>query len=163
MSETLTQTLARNPILGSALVRGDAVPVLDVSATGLGKDAMATMLELMKALATRGAHANSTGNSTVTPGACAIQHTEIITLTGSAGTRKIILDVANAPTAGARCLVRIECPATAGLLLDFRNATAGGTQLTTAETDGSGDDMVAEFGGTGTAWEFLRFHNPANA
>lgn len=163
MSETLTQTLARNPLLGSALVRGDAVPVLDVSATGLGKDAMSTVLELMKALATRGAQANSTGNSTVTPGACAIQHTEIITLTGSAGTRIIILDVASAPTAGARCLVRIECPATASILLDFRNGTAGGTQLTTAETDGSGDDMVAEFGGTGTAWEFLRFVSPANA
>lgn len=163
MSETLTQTLARNPLTGANLARGDAVPVLDVSGTLLGKDAMITALELMKALFTRTASANSSGNTTVTPGACSISHTEIITVTGSGGTRIIILDVASAPTAGARCLVRLLCPATASILFDFRNATAGGTQLTTAETDGSGDDMVAEFGGTGTAWEFLRFVSPANA
>ena len=45
MSETLTQTLARNPILGSAVASGDALPLLDVSASGLGKDAMITAAE----------------------------------------------------------------------------------------------------------------------
>ena len=163
MSETLTQTLARNPILGSAVASGDALPLLDVSASGLGKDAMITAAELRKALSTYAASANSTGDTTITPGVVALQHLEVVTVTGSAGTRKIILATSSTPAAGCRCTVRLNLPATASILLDFRNATDAGTQLTTMETDGSGDDAVAEFYYDGSAWQFLKFNLPANA
>ena len=163
MSETLTQTLARKALLGSEVAAGDALPALDVSASGLAKDAGLTFAELRKALSTYNASANSTGNTTITPGVVALQHVEVITVTGAAGTRIIILDTACAPAAGCRIAVRLNLPATASILFDFRNATSGGTQLTTMETDGSGDDAVAEFYYDGTAWQFLKFQIPANA
>lgn len=50
MSETLTQTLARNPILAIAVAPDDALPFLDVSASGLLKDGMITVAEMRKAL-----------------------------------------------------------------------------------------------------------------
>ncbi|MDE2618896.1 MAG: hypothetical protein KGL54_01915 [Sphingomonadales bacterium] len=161
MSETLTQTLARNPLLGSALAAGDALPLLDVSGTGLGKDAAILLGELRRALATFNASANSAGNTTITPGPVALQHLEVITITGAGGTRVIIL--AGVPAAGCLCRVRFNLPATPSILLDFRAATAGGTQLTTMATDGSGDDAVAEFYHDGSAWQFLKFTIPANA
>ena len=161
MSETLTQTLARNPLTGANLAAGDALPILDVSGAALAKDAMITAAELRLALSTYAASANSTGSSTITPGVVALQHLEVITITGLAGTRPII--IAGVPGAGCIARVRLVLPATPSILLDFRAATAGGTQLTTMETDGTGDDALAEFYYDGAAWQFLRFTIPANA
>jgi hypothetical protein len=164
MSETLTQTLARAPLAAGTLARGDALPVLDVSATGISKDAAALLSSMMQALATRSAQANSSGNTTVTPGALAIQHTEVITFSGSGSTTRIvILSTVAAPLAGIRCAVRCVLPATAEITVEFRNATDGGTLITSLVTDGSGDDAVLEFEGDGTVWNFLKATIPANA
>lgn len=155
MSETLTQTLARNPLLAAALAQGDALPVLDVSATGIAKDAMATLAELVKALSATTASANSTGNTTITPHALGVQHTEIVTLTGSAGTRILILATSTSPLAGARVSLRLNLPATAAIVIEVRNATSGGTLLASLETDGSGSAAYLEFYYTGSAWALL--------
>lgn len=159
MSETLTQMLARNPMAATGLAAGDAVRMLDVSGTGLSKDAMLTLAELKKALFTSSTtQTNASGNTTVTPGLISISHVEVIAFSGlTLTTRGVILDLANAPTAGARALVRCVMPATADITVEFRNATAGGTLLTSFVTDSSGDDKVAEFHFDGTAWQFLRF------
>lgn len=163
-SENLTQMLARNPLAGSALAQGDGFRALDVSGTGLGKDAVITALELANALSTGAAASNSSGNTTVTPGVVALQHTAIITFSGSGSTTRIvILATSGSPAAYSRCLVRCVLPATAEITVEFRNATSGGTLITSLLTDGSGDDAVAEFYYDGSAWQFLRFTTPANA
>lgn len=111
----------------------------------------------------RTASSNSSGNTTISAGA-KITHTEVTTLSGSGSTtRVIILDLSGPPVAGAHILHRVVVPATAEITIQWRNATSGGTLLTSALTDGSGDDIVAEFEFDGTAWQFFRFHNPANA
>lgn len=155
MSETLTQTLARNPLAASALAQGDGLSALDVSATGLAKDAVLTIAELVKALSATNASANSTGNTTITPHACAVQHTEVLTLTGSAGTRIIILATSANPLAGARVSLRLALPATAAIIVEVRNATSGGTLLASLETDGSGSAAALDFYYTGSAWALL--------
>jgi hypothetical protein len=164
MSETLTQTLARNPVAAAALAQGDALPLLDVSGSGLSKDAAITFLELLKAMNGYHADTNNSGTTTVSPNPTAAIHTEVITFGGSGSTtRLVVLSTANAPFAGARCTVRCALPATADITVEFRNATSGGTLLTSMVTDGSGDDCVAEFYHDGAAWNFLRFNLPANA
>lgn len=163
-SETLTQTLARNPILGAALAPGDAFGLLDSSGSGLGKDAAILVSELVKALRTRNAQANSTGNSTVTCGWLALLHTEVLTFTGAGSTtRVVVLAIPAGLSAGARLAVRCVLPATADITVEFRNATAGGDLLTSLLTDTSGDDKVAEFEFDGTQWNFLRFDAYATA
>jgi len=164
MSETLTQTLARAPLAAAGLAQGDALPVLDVSATGISRDAAATLAALAGALFTYAASANSSGNSTITPGVLAMVHTEVTAVTGSGSTTRImILATSNAPIAGASVRHRLTLPATAEITIEWRNAASGGTLLTSMLTDGSGDDAVAEFYFDGTAWQFLRFTFPANA
>ena len=54
-------------------------------------------------------------------------------------------------------------PATAAITLEWRNASVGGTLLTSYISDGSGDDVVAEFVYTGSGWIFLNFTSPSNA
>lgn len=162
-SETLTQTLARNPMLGANLAAADALPLLDASGTGIGKDAAILLSELRKAISTYNAQSSSSGDLTVSPGVLSLQHTEVLTLSGTARTTKIVLDTANSPATGSRIVLRLNLPAVASILLDFRNASTTGTQITTYSTDGSGDDAVIEFYFDGTAWQFLSAAIPANA
>lgn len=163
-SENLTQMLARNPLAGSDLAQGDGIRALDISGTALGKDAVITALELSKALHTYAAAANASGNTTITPGAVALSHLEVTTVSGSGSTTRImILATSTAPRAGCIIRHRLALPATAEITLEWRNATSGGTLITSLVTDGAGDDAVAEFYYDGAAWQFLHFITPANA
>lgn len=84
-----------------------------------------------------GATANSTGNSTITP--TVPNEIRVVTVTGTAGTRKIIL-AAGAATEGAWMLLRFSQPATAAIVEEVRDLTATGTTLYSYTTDGSGTD-----------------------
>lgn len=110
------------------------------------------------------ASSNVSGNTTISPSAGTGIHTEITTLSGSGSTTRIfILDTSGSPETGTIIRHRVFCPATANILLEWRNATSGGTLATSALTDGSGDDMLAEFVYTGSGWTFLNFVYPSNA
>jgi SPP1 family predicted phage head-tail adaptor len=107
--------------------------------------------------------ANSTGNTTVTLASLCLNHTEVTAVTGTAGTRIMVIAIPTDLVTGARLTHRMTMPATASILIEWRNATAGGTLLTSFLSDTSGDDVVGEFVYNGTAWAFLRFAAPANA
>lgn len=98
-----------------------------------------------------GSFTNDTGGTTTVtiPAGCEF-YTVYGTFTGTAGTRTIILDTTNA-VVGAEIEIILALPETAAIIVDFRNATAGGTQLDTITTDTSGDDATVKFGFT-TAW-----------
>lgn len=158
MSSKLSQLLTANPITGALLALADGLYLYRASAAGSQKSAAITMGELVKALRTRGAQANAAGDSTVTVGVLCVMHTEVISFAGAGSTtRKVILAIPAGLTAGARCAVRCELPATADITVEFRNATSGGALLTSLLSDASGDDKVAEFEFDGTQWNFLRF------
>lgn len=108
--------------------------------------------------------ANSAGNTTVTVEALCLSHTEMTTFTGAGSTTRVmVLATSSRLLAGARLTHRLTMPATAAILIEWRNATSGGALITSYESDGSGDDVVAEFVWTGAAWSFVRFNAPANA
>jgi hypothetical protein len=164
MSETLTQTLARAPITATGLAAGDALPLLDVSATGLSKDAAVVLAELVKALFAYNASTNASGNTTITPGVVNLLHREVTTVSGSGGeTRVFVLATSNTPRAGNTIRHRVHMPATADITLEWRNATAGGTLITSLITDGSGDDALLDFYYDGSAWQLDAVIYPANA
>lgn len=110
------------------------------------------------------ASSNVSGNTTITPDSGSGVHTEITTISGSGSTTRImILDTAGSPVEGAILRHRLTIPATSAILIEWRNATSGGSLLTSLLTDGSGDDAVAEFVYTGSEWAFLNFTYPSNA
>lgn len=110
------------------------------------------------------ASSNSSGNTTITVDDETGSYVAVTAVTGSGSTTRImILATSGSPVAGARILHRVTLPATAEITLEWRDATSGGTLLTSLLTDGSGDDAVAEFYFDGSAWQFLRFNFPANA
>ena len=99
------------------------------------------------------------GSRSVIPLGCAVT-----AVTGSGSTTRImILATSGPPLAGSRIVHRCNFPATAEITVEWRNATSGGTLITSALTDGSGDDAVAEFYFDGAAWQFLKYTSPANA
>lgn len=87
-----------------------------------------------------GATANSTGNSTITP--AAPNEIRVVTLTGTARTSKFIL-AATGAAAGYWMLLRFVQPATASIVQEVRDLTAGGTTLYSYTSDGSGADHWA--------------------
>lgn len=164
MSSKLSALLTANPRLAAAMRQTFGIYLYDPTASGTLQSAAATVLELMKALASYYASANASGDTTITPGATAITHTEVTAVTGAGSTtRRFALAITNSPIPGARIVHRVNLPATAGIMLEWHNATVGGTTITSMLTDASGDDAVAEFYFDGTAWQFLRFTSPANA
>lgn len=164
MSSKLSTLLSSSPLTGATLAQADGFYVYDASASGSAKSKAITLVEFIKGLTGYTASANSTGDTTITPGVLCLEHTEVTTVTGSGSTTRVmVLATSNSPVAGARIRHRLALPATAEITIEWRNATSGGTLITSALTDGSGDDLVAEFYFDGTAWQFLRFNNPANA
>jgi len=163
MSSTLSALLAANPRTASQLTAAMGLYLFDPAAVGTLRSAAALIGELLKAISTTAASTNSTGNLTLAPGVLAATHIEATAVTGLAGTRIVILtaDAGRAP--GARLIHRVALPAVSGIVLEWRNATAGGALLTSLATDGSGDDAVVEAYFDGTAWQFLRFSYPANS
>lgn len=100
-----------------------------------------------------GATANSTGNSTITP--TGHNQIQIVTVTGSARTSKFILAVTSATT-GDILELRFVQPATAAIVEEVRNATAGGTTLYSYTTDGGGTDVLyCKLYFDGAAWQPL--------
>jgi hypothetical protein len=89
-------------------------------------------------------------------------------VTGVARTSIVVLETAGR-AAGDRLLVRMELPAVADIVFDFRNATAGGTALLPDElfssqlftTDGEATSANFEFVFNGTAWEYDTSQTPA--
>lgn len=98
------------------------------------------------------ASSNSTGNTTITP--TQSNHIEVVTFSGTAGTRILILD-ASAQLVGNVAKLRLNLPATAAIVVEVRNATSGGTLLFSITTDGSGDDAYLELYFDGSAWQRL--------
>lgn len=103
---------------------------------------------------------NVSGNTTIMPDTSSREHTEAIAFTGSAGTRIIILSTTDRVSADA-ITVLAGLPATADIVLEFRDATSTGALLLTRTTDASGDDLSADFIFTGTAWRYVRSTYPA--
>lgn len=165
MSSKLSTLLTSNPVAAAALAKADGLYLYDASASGSLKSAATLLSSLAGALFTYAASSNASGNTTLTLGALAMQHTEVTTVSGSGSTTRVmILELATSvPTAGASIRHRLALPATAEITVEWRNATAGGTLITSLLTDGSGDDAVVEFYYDGSAWQFLRFLSPANA
>ena len=105
-----------------------------------------------------GATANSTGNSTITP--TGPNQLQIVTITGSARTSIFILAITAAAT-GDWLIIRFNQPATAAIVQEVRNATAGGTLLYSYTTDGGGaDHWIAMLYYNGSAW--TPFFNAGN-
>lgn len=97
---------------------------------------------------------NNTGNTTITLAANIAALIYELTVTGSARTSVVILETTNA-VEGAEIELAALLPATASIILDFRNATSGGTQLEILTTDGSGDDAMLRFRYNGSAWRHV--------
>lgn len=109
---------------------------------------------------------NNTGNTTVTP---TIPLYDLgVNVTGSARTSILILATAGR-TQGDRARLLMTFPATAAIVLEVRNATAGGTLLFPADiftsqqytTNGFDLSAVWEFEYTGSAWRFVMSNIPA--
>jgi len=110
--------------------------------------------------ATRQTAANSTGDTTLTAiAADIIQHTAVVTITGSARTSAIAIPITNR-TAGDRAAVKLILPATAAIIINITNSTTGGTTLYSLTTDTSGDDACYEVEYDGAAWQPLRYNYP---
>lgn len=104
--------------------------------------------------------ANSTGNSTITPATTTRRSPFIVTVTGVASTRIIILATAGR-TAGDVIDCKFVLPATASIVIEIRSATSGGTLLDTITTDTSGDAAYAVCVYSGSAWVLLNTQYPA--
>lgn len=110
------------------------------------------------------ASSNSSGNTTISVASGKGVHTEITAISGSGSTTRIfILSTSGTPEEGAIIKHRVSMPTTAAILVEWRDATSGGTLLTSYLSDDSGDDLFVEFVFNGTAWTFLNFIAPANA
>lgn len=103
---------------------------------------------------------NASGNTAVSMGSANSRKRYDITFSGSAGTRIVYAQLANA-TKGDQLILKYHLPATSGIVIQTRNATTGGTLLDTITTDASGDDAVVILDYDGTAWQLRSAQYPA--
>jgi hypothetical protein len=102
---------------------------------------------------------NNGGNSEVSPGSGL--HTEDITFGGTASTRIVFVDTINR-TAGDRCVIRAELPATAGITINITSGTIGGPLLFSYNTDGISAAATFEvYFNASSVWQPLRAQVPA--
>lgn len=96
---------------------------------------------------------SAAGNTDVTPGANSAVHHVVATVSAGAGsyTRTVALLTANA-SAGDRVSIRFDMPASTNPTVQVRNATSGGTLLTTIAGEAGGVPVCAEYFYTGSAW-----------
>lgn len=101
---------------------------------------------------------NVAGNATITPTA----HNYFLKLTvgGVARTSVEILSIATPPIAGDRIAVGCTFPATAAIIIEFRNAVVGGTLIYSFVTDGATLSGLFEFVYNGAAWEAAGYQVP---
>lgn len=108
------------------------------------------------AVVSRNAQSNNTGSSTVTPGSQL--HTEVITITGAAGTRDIVV-LAAGLVAGAHCALRFVLPAVAGINVRVFDQSTSGALLTTISSTADGFTPAArvelEYDGANWNRDFL--------
>ncbi len=102
---------------------------------------------------------NPSGTSTIT--ATSSVMTAILDVTGTARAVPVVLAVAGA-AAGTRLSLRVNLPAAAGLAIQLRNATSGGTLLDSFTSDGSILSVVWELYFDGGSWNILSAQAPAN-
>jgi len=112
---------------------------------------------------------NIGGNSVITPSSA--NHTESVVMTGAAGA--YILAIATAGrNPGDVCNLQITFPATAGLVINVRNNTVGGTQLLPTTSNYAANAYTTNgiilsatwsftMNAAGTAWQFLRGNTPS--
>jgi hypothetical protein len=116
----------------------------------------------LAALLTRASAANADATATpITFPAGSRVHTVDIVFTGAAGTRTIVLPTTDREP-GDIARLDYTLPATAGLVIELRNATAGGTLLDTLTTDTSADSAALELCFSGTVWQLNHALYPAN-
>lgn len=106
---------------------------------------------------------NASGNTNIALGSTCISFVESTSVSGVGSTTRTFALLTTNVTEGAHLSHRLTMPETAGITLEWHNASAAGSLLTSYVSDGIGDDVVAEFVFTGSAWTFLRFTAPANA
>lgn len=138
-------------------------PAAPTASTGTNTTQVATTAFVdatAKALTVYGTVANSTGNSTITPAATTRRAVNTVSVTGTASTRIMILDTTNR-VAGDIIENRFTFPATASIVIETRNATAGGTLLDSITTDTSADSAMVCAVYTGTAWTLIATQYPA--
>ncbi len=111
-----------------------------------------TLLQSSVSNNTLTAAANPVGNTTLIPSGSV--NVAVVTLTGSAGTRVVILDPGSALPASI-VKVRVVIPATAAIVIEIRNATAGGTLLYTLTSDGTAGVAFFELYFDGSAFKPL--------
>jgi hypothetical protein len=96
---------------------------------------------------------SAAGNTDITPGANSATHSVLATVSAGAGsyTRTVSLLTTNA-SAGDRVVIRFAMPASTNPVVQVRNATSGGTLLTTITGEASGIPVCAEYTYNGSAW-----------
>jgi hypothetical protein len=114
-------------------------PVSTAQATADGAVASAAagaLTTAIGALTAASAVANNSGNTTITLAAGQKIAAAVITVGGSAGTRIVVLDDANA-VAGAVVALNLVLPTTASITVEIRTGAAAGALLATVTTDGT--------------------------
>lgn len=142
-------------------------PTVPTAAPGTSTTQAASTAFVAAGLATKAGEsfnlsANSTGNTTFTHVAKSGEHLEVTNVTGSAGTRVFILDDSNGPATGARFKHRVNLPATAGIIIEWRLGSAGGALVLRLETDDSGSPAVFDLYFDGADFAPLALSYPAN-
>lgn len=92
---------------------------------------------------------NNSGNTGIAPSA--FNHTAIVDVTGTGGTRIIILGVTSL-IPGQIIKLRVQLPSTPGITIEIRNADATGTLLYTFDSDSSAQNAFVELVTDGTSW-----------
>lgn len=162
ITDTFQVTVADSLGVRTTYVKQDATIVCTIinpeSFAGADKPLLATQAALNAAVLgqnnfTYQAIASSTaGNSNVSPASTSRHHSAVATITGAAGTRTFSILTSNSPIAGDTVMITFLTPATAGIVLEVRNATSGGTLLSTVTTTVDQEPFYLVFVFNGTSW-----------
>lgn len=104
------------------------------------------------------AYANASGDTAITPQSVGFD-TAQVTLTGSAGVRNLILGAGK--SSGAIMYIPVIFPATAGIDIQVRNLTAGGTLLYDLTSDTSAAQASFQLTWDGANWQRYNSNYPA--
>lgn len=128
----ITETVGLLPVTVAAGILS-STPNPQAVATYVTSTDFATAIDALTGAATA---ANSTGDTTLTLATDQKILAAVITFTGSAGTRRVVLPDTNA-TAGIVAALNLILPATAGITVQLYSGSTAGTLLATVATDGT--------------------------
>lgn len=138
-----------------------ATPVT-IAEGGTGAATPTAARDALRVQFTRASAANDgTGSTTITLPAASRHHAVDLVFTGAPGTRIIVADTAGAIT-GDVLVLDYTLPATPDIVVELRNATAGGTLLDTLTTDATADSACIRLTYSGTVWQLNSALYPAN-